>query len=153
MSSWAYMPTQGRNDLPYGSRPHGASDLARSGFSGRWGFGRAERHCATIRGPPVPHRNPEILRPKGCPQQRSCPSGRLRCRVIPLPFGLDFCIAAVPSLLSPRGKVSGEGPLRGPFQNPSPILGNTRTGTTPQRTETSCGLLLIKCHPSALFLG
>ena len=48
----------------------------------------------------------------------------LRCRVIPLPFGLDFSIAAVPPLLSARAKVSGEGPLRGPFQNPRPILGN-----------------------------
>jgi len=83
----------------------------------RWGAVRGSRKRDTPlhrsektkarRGPPVPHRNPEI-KAKGV-----SPSFlRLRLRagwVIPLPFGFDFSIAAVPPLPSPGGKVSEEG--------------------------------------------
>jgi hypothetical protein len=70
----------------------------------RWGAVRGSRkrdtplHCPekmkVRRGPPVPHRNPEIRHPKRYPRPSS-DCGFVQAG-IPLPFGFDFSIAAVP---------------------------------------------------------
>jgi len=76
-----------------------------------------------------PNATPKYCAQRGVPTNGPC---GLRCRVIPLPFGLDFSIASAPPLLSARAKVSGEAPLRGPSRTLVRFW-ETPERTTPQR--------------------